>query len=208
MVRFSHGRSTPKKWRSVRSAALLLHSANEATARVRSVVGFRHLSWIMKIAKVVCVVLASLMVGVVAKGGPVRWVMPWMCLERCNGTTASIEANLRQLAAHSNSLSAVSYEMYNLGDGEKLVLNPLARVTENISALGLTTIPMISSYPYPPQFLDWMRQVFASPQSFETEAIAQMVQHGFAGTLLADSCPWHCRGAWAGRVRLGLTTCR
>ena len=56
--------------------------------------------------------------------------------------------------------------MYNLGPNGTLILNNLTSVYQYISSLGLETYPMLSSYPHPPQFLDWMRYVFADPDPF------------------------------------------
>lgn len=44
---------------------------------------------------------------------------------------------------------------------------------EQISAMGTRTQAMVSSYPYPPQFLDWMREVFVNPDPFIDAAITQ-----------------------------------
>lgn len=112
-------------------------------------------------------------------------VMPWMCLQRCNETVEDIEANLAQLKALRPCLAAVSFERYNLGANGTLVLNSdLYPVGPRVAALGLETWPMISSYPYPPQFLSWMRQLWSDSDanarfvaSLRTEAAA----HGWTG---------------------------
>lgn len=133
----------------------------------------------------------SLLVCVAAACGSVAWaappappsriVLPWLCLERCNGTSASIAANLKQLVDHNDVLTAASFEMFNLGAGGALVLNNLTRVDADVARAGLLGLPMISSYPYPPQFLDWMREVFADPQPFIGKAVAAMRAYGLRG---------------------------
>ena len=37
--------------------------------------------------------------------------------------------------------------------------------------MGFEAWPLLSSYPHPPEFIDWMRQVFANPQPFIDEVI-------------------------------------
>jgi hypothetical protein len=108
-------------------------------------------------------------------------VMPWMCLQRCNETIDDIQQNLQQLQQLAPCLSAVSFELYNLGPNGTLVTNSeLYQVGPDIRLLGLESFvilcfhlmdvlclvfrhnryPMISSFPYPPEFLDWMRQLW------------------------------------------------
>jgi hypothetical protein len=40
---------------------------------------------------------------------------------------------------------------------------------------------MVSSYPYPPQFLSWMREVFGNPQPFINACVAAATEVGFRG---------------------------
>lgn len=92
-------------------------------------------------------------------------VMPWMCLQRCNETIEEIEENLEQLQKTlGGCVTAVSFERYNLGANGTLVVNTdLYPVGWRLNKMGLETYPMISSWPYPPAFLDWMRYVEDSP---------------------------------------------
>jgi len=92
--------------------------------------------------------------------------MPWLCLERCNDTEANINSQIDALARSNGVYSAASFEDYNLGANSTLVKNDLSQVAKPIKALGLTTWAMVSSYPYPPEFISWMRDVFKSPQPF------------------------------------------
>jgi hypothetical protein len=57
----------------------------------------------------------------------------------------------------------------------------LTDVHPYLTYLGFQTIPMISSYPYPPQFLDWMRQVFANPTPFINSLICDAKLYGYSG---------------------------
>jgi len=136
----------------------------------------------MKLGAVVFVYVVVLWLAASAvHAAPKRRVMPWMCLERCGGNATSIAANLREIDAHKHFLSAVSFDLYNLGANSQLVRNKLTPVHKQISAMGLETFPMVSSYPYPPQFLSWMRQVFAKPQPFIDTAISEAKKEGFTG---------------------------
>lgn len=108
-------------------------------------------------------------------------VMPWMCLERCGDTKEDIDDQLKQIHDRKILLSGVSFELYNLGPNSSLLINNLTSVGPTIKKLNLETFPMISSYPYPPEFLDWMRQVFKNPENFFNQAIDQLKQTGFTG---------------------------
>mmetsp|Transcript_800 Transcript_800/g.2504 ORF Transcript_800/g.2504 Transcript_800/m.2504 type:complete len:298 (-) Transcript_800:35-928(-) len=111
----------------------------------------------------------------------VRRVMPWMCLERCGSSPAQIQSHLAQLKEHRSSLTAVSFEKYNLGPNSTLVSNNLTNVLPQLQLLQLETYPMISSYPYPPQFLDWMRELFANPQPFFQSTLEEGLRNSYTG---------------------------
>lgn len=108
-------------------------------------------------------------------------VMPWMCLERCNGTTESIALNLLQVAKNQEVLSAVAFELFNLGANSTLVVNNLTDVAPIINSIGLESWAMVSSYPYPPQFLHWMREVFQNPQPFIDQCYVAAKQYNLTG---------------------------
>lgn len=114
-----------------------------------------------------------------APGSP--FVMPWMCLERCGDGPANISAQLASAAAHTDVLTAMSFELWNLGPNSTLVANNLTAVAAPLAGLGLQTWAMVSSYPYPPAFLDWMRQVFANPAPFVDALIAGAHAAGLTG---------------------------
>jgi hypothetical protein len=107
--------------------------------------------------------------------------MPWMCLERCGDNATTIAAQLHSLAQHKELISGVSFELFNLGAQGTLVSNNLTQVLPFLKKEGFSTYPMISSYPYPPQFLDWMRYVFDNPRPFITTCVQTAVKEGFTG---------------------------
>jgi len=109
-------------------------------------------------------------------------IMPWFCLERCNNATvAQIETELANIVQSAQYISAASFEMYNLGPGSTLVVNNFTRITSALQEAGIETWPMVSSYPYPPQFLDWMREVFVNPQPFIDACISEAKLFKYTG---------------------------
>jgi hypothetical protein len=86
-------------------------------------------------------------------------------------------------ANYSSIVTSVSFERYNLGPNSSLIsdLSNLTDVHSYLSYLGFQTIPMISSYPYPPAFLSWMRQVFSNPTPFLSSLISEAKLWGYAG---------------------------
>jgi hypothetical protein len=110
--------------------------------------------------------------GAGAAPAPARFVMPWMCLERCGDSSADIAFQLNQLAVNVSVFTGVAFEDYNLGANSSLIKNNLTQVAGPLAALGLQRWAMISSYPYPPAFLTWMRQVFVQPAPFISACIA------------------------------------
>lgn len=111
--------------------------------------------------------------------------MPWMCLQRCNETVEDIEANLKQLQDLRPCLAAVSFELYNLGPNATLITNSdLYSVGPTIRDMGLETYPMISSFPYPPAFLEWMRTLWNDQHagmSFIAQLRSEAQRHGWSG---------------------------
>jgi len=105
----------------------------------------------------------------------------WMCLERCGGNATSIEENLSQIQQYRHLFSSILFERFNLGPNSTLILNNLTNVGPSLQAIGLETYPMISSYPYPPQFLDWMRELFANPMPFIELAVETAVANNYTG---------------------------
>lgn len=108
-------------------------------------------------------------------------VMVWMCLEFCEETPSQIDRHLMQIKEHKNTISAVSFEKYTLGPGSLLVDNNLTEVSCKIKEMGLESWPLLSSYPHPPEFIDWMREVFANPSPFIESCIHEADTYGYRG---------------------------
>jgi hypothetical protein len=110
-------------------------------------------------------------------------VMPWMCLERCGNTTAAqVMKHIDQIVANSDIISAVCFERFNLGPNGSLVINSnLTNVAPILRKHNFTTVAMVSSWPYPHDFLDWMRSVFADPEMFSIRLAAALVNEGIDG---------------------------
>jgi len=125
--------------------------------------------------------VAVLFFCIVQYGACKREVLPWMCLERCGDNSTTIGWQLKSIHSNRNILSGVSFEMFNLGANSSLILNNLTRVHKEISSFGLQTFAMVSSWPYPPQFLDWMRQLFANPQPFITACLDAAHKYNLSG---------------------------
>jgi hypothetical protein len=72
-----------------------------------------------------------------------------------------ITASLQQISENLDFINAVSFEIYNLGPNGTLVFNDgLTSVTSQLQEMEVETYAMVSSYPYPPEFLDYMRYLF------------------------------------------------
>ncbi len=79
---------------------------------------------------------------------------------------------------------AVSFELFNLGPSGALIRNNLSNVGPIFVEAGLRTFPMLSSYPHPPEFLDWMRQLWQEPQvgsHFIDQCVNSARLHNFSG---------------------------
>eukprot|EP01095_Lingulamoeba_sp_RSL-Kostka_P004254 TRINITY_DN15353_c0_g1_i1.p1 TRINITY_DN15353_c0_g1~~TRINITY_DN15353_c0_g1_i1.p1 ORF type:complete len:299 (+),score=76.86 TRINITY_DN15353_c0_g1_i1:131-898(+) len=108
--------------------------------------------------------------------------MTYMCLEFCNETTETINNNIKQIAQLSNLLDAVAYEHYQLGPNSTLTTGNLTNVLPMLKETNIKEIwAMIDSYPYPPQFLDYMRQLFKNPKPFITSVIQEGIANGYTG---------------------------
>lgn len=123
------------------------------------------------------ILVASALAATQARG----FAMPWMCLERCGDNAANITQQLHQFAVNSTLLNVASFELFNLGPNSTLVTNNLTQVASTLRKDGIKTIAMLSSYPYPPQFLSYMRQVFTNPQPFIDACISAARQYGLNG---------------------------
>lgn len=123
---------------------------------------------------------------------PRHFVMPWFCLQRCGFNETQIRDHADQLVTlnlqEHVGIGVVAFERYNLGPNSTLVLNldlfDMNRHLQNnatLAALVPTRIAMVSSFPYPPQFLSWMRQLFDSPETFIAPLISDLVLNNISG---------------------------
>lgn len=104
-----------------------------------------------------------------------------MCLEICQETPEIIRRNLEQIELHRNALTHVSFEKYTLGPNSTLVDYNLTIVSDHLSTLGLETWPLLSSWPHYPEFIDWMRTVFANPKPFIESCISEAQKYNYTG---------------------------
>jgi hypothetical protein len=144
--------------------------------------------WIPFVA--VFVSLSSTAAGVVPI--PSAAIVPWFCLQRCGYNASQSRSHLDQIVVLSRDanpvrVEAVAFELYNLGPNGTLIVNSLFDINdyimrnETLSALVRTRIAMISSYPYPPQFLAWMRELFLNPTPFIAALLRDLDMKGIDG---------------------------
>ena len=86
--------------------------------------------------------------------------MVWLCLEFCDETPEQIRNHLLTIQQHRDVVRAVSFEKYTLGANSTLIDNDLTEVSFQLNEIGVETWPLLSSFPHPDEFIDWMRQVF------------------------------------------------
>jgi spore germination protein YaaH len=111
-----------------------------------------------------------------------RRLMLWMCLEDCSDSSNDINNQIDSIYEHRDVISAVSFEKYTLGANSTLVTNSkLTDVSATIKSMDLEAWPLLSSYPHPPEFIDWMREVFADPDPFINACISEAQKNSFAG---------------------------
>lgn len=108
-------------------------------------------------------------------------IMTWLCLEFCGDSQENITSQLLQINNHKELISAVSFERYTLGANSTLYDNHLTIVSPQIVEMGLEAWPLISSFPHPDEFIDWMRQVFVNPQPFINRCIEQAKLYKYTG---------------------------
>ena len=108
-------------------------------------------------------------------------VMVWMCLEFCDETSEQIQDNLMNVLSHRDIVDSVSFEKYTLGPNSTLVDNNLTSVSWKLNAAGIDTIPLLSSFPHPPEFIQWMRQVFQNPEPFIDSCIHESRKYNYNG---------------------------
>lgn len=109
--------------------------------------------------------------------------MPWLCLERCfNATTSDIATQIATLKQNQDIIDSVAFEQFNLGPNSTLLLNSdLSPVAPALAALGFRTYAMVSSFPYPPEFITWLRSLFADPDPFISQCVAAAQEFNLTG---------------------------
>ena len=121
---------------------------------------------------------------------PKAMIMPWFCLQRCGSNVSQIEQHVTTLMALNANRSlrtgVIAFERYNLGPNSTLVFNSdlydlNSVLRKNFSQVVSQRIAMISSFPYPPQFLSWMRQLFANSTGFIDNLKQELVAHEIDG---------------------------
>ncbi|KNC51385.1 uncharacterized protein AMSG_07567 [Thecamonas trahens ATCC 50062] len=107
-------------------------------------------------------------------------IQPWMGLER---TGENIEADLKQLIDHADTITAVAYEAYNLGPGGSFVDNNFTNVAPALMHAGLKAYAQVSTCcPWGrPQVIEWAREAAADPKPFVDAAMAAVAAGGFDG---------------------------
>jgi hypothetical protein len=80
----------------------------------------------------------------------------------------SIEQQIRD---HRTLFSAAAFELFNLGPNSQLIINDFTDVAPLLTDMKLDTLAMVSSYPYPEDFITWMRQLFTNPKPFVERSI-------------------------------------
>jgi len=133
------------------------------------------------IAIVVCFLAFAITATSTVHAALPKRVMVWMCLEFCQESSETISKNLAEIQQHSDVLTAVSFEKYTLGPNSTLVDNDLTTVSFQLNAFGLETWPLLSSYPHPPEFIDWMRSVFDNPEPFIESCISEANKFKYVG---------------------------
>ena len=126
-------------------------------------------------------VIFSLIFSLILVTSSANRTMVWMCLELCGSNSIEISLQLEQIQQNSDSLTAVAFEIYGLGENSTLTYNNVTIVSPQIVSFGLEAWAQLSSYPYPPQFLHWMKEVFNNPQPFINSCIEQAQKYQYTG---------------------------
>lgn len=123
---------------------------------------------------------------------PPSLIMPWFCLQRCGYNVSEVMSHIDDAAELSShdvpALNTVAFERYTLGpngtllfDPELFDMNKYILKNATLSALFPRRIAMVSSDPNPPQFLDWMRELFDNPDPFTDAIISELETHNLTG---------------------------
>lgn len=108
-------------------------------------------------------------------------VMVWLCLDICGQGGENATKNLFELSNHLDVVSAISFEKYTLGPDATLVTFDITEVAEDVTAMGVESWPMLSSWPHPEEFMQWMREAFAQPDVFTAQCVAEAKKYNYTG---------------------------
>jgi hypothetical protein len=113
-----------------------------------------------------------------------KQTMVWMCLERCKETSATILKHLDTIEKVApKSLTAVSFELYDLGNNSNIVRNPsFSSVFPALKKMNgfenkpLRLLPMITTTK-----IDWMRILWNNSDPFIKQCIDEAKSQGYSG---------------------------
>ena len=130
-------------------------------------------------------------------------IMPWFCLQRCDNTTIDqIKDHVNQIikinqdfkaGKSSFKVEAVAFERYNLGEGGTVVKNPESELFDlnkylmelerdhHIDTGIKYRVAMVSSFPYPPQILNWTRALMQDQKPFIEALRKDLIENDIHG---------------------------
>ena len=82
------------------------------------------------------------------------------------GCGENINSDLNSFSANRDSLTAISFEDYDLGSNSALIYNGFTSVNEQVKSMGLEAWPMITTVD-----LAKIQQVCQNPTPFITDAV-------------------------------------
>lgn len=115
------------------------------------------------------------------EGRTTKQVIVWMCLDICGQGGENATKNLREISNHLDVVTAISFEKYTLGPNATLVTFDITEVAANVTAMGVESWPLLSSWPHPEEFMQWMRQAFAHPEVFTAQCVAEAKKYNYTG---------------------------
>ena len=113
-------------------------------------------------------------------------LMAWLCLEFCEETPEVIARNMAEIEARKDLFTSISFEKYTLGPNSTLVDNNLTEVSNKLVLMGVEAWPLLSSFPHPPEFIDWMRFVFQNP------GMSMILIDSDSDSATGTACPLFC----------------
>lgn len=110
-----------------------------------------------------------------------RRTMGWLCLEFCDNSTV-IDIALNEISRHLDVITAVSFEKYQLGANATLITANVTDVVGTLQHMGIQeTWPMLTSYPHPPEFIEWMRDAFTNVDKFTAQCVEEAQKYNYTG---------------------------